>query len=97
MRALVTLSLVVLWAAPASTHAQGLARVRASGVLRWGGDIQGGEPYVFLDPHDSHHLVGYEVEIADAVARELGVKGEFHQNNFSTLAGAQCETPKSTQ
>ena len=34
----------------------GLERVRRAGVLRWGGDLQGGEPYVFEDPtHPGQH------------------------------------------
>jgi polar amino acid transport system substrate-binding protein len=62
-----------------------LAQVRARGALRWGGDIQGGEPYAFQDPHDSARLLGFEVEIADALARRLGVRAEFVQNDWSAL------------
>lgn len=69
---------------PSSLAADGLARVRASGVLRWGGDLQGGEPYAFLSP-DGGKLVGFEVEIAAALARRLGVRAEFVQNDWSTL------------
>ncbi len=63
----------------------GLERIRAAGVLRWGGDIQGGEPYVYDDPDNPGHLVGFEVDIADALARELGVRAEFVQNDWSNL------------
>jgi polar amino acid transport system substrate-binding protein len=63
----------------------GLARVRDRGTLRWGGDVQGGEPYVFQDPDDSRHLIGFEVAIADAVSRRLGVRAEFVQNDWQTL------------
>jgi polar amino acid transport system substrate-binding protein len=62
-----------------------LARVRAAGVLRWGGDIQGGEPYVYDDPAKPGHLVGFEVEIAAAIAKELGVRAEFVQNDWENL------------
>ncbi|HXU81556.1 MAG TPA: ABC transporter substrate-binding protein/permease [Polyangia bacterium] len=62
-----------------------LDRVKRSGVLRWGGDIQGGEPYVFEDPKRPDGLTGFEVEIAEALARELGVKAKFVQNDWSTL------------
>jgi polar amino acid transport system substrate-binding protein len=62
-----------------------LGRVRSSGVLRWGGDIQGGEPYVFEDPKRPDELTGFEAEIARALARELGVKAVFVQNDWSTL------------
>src|SRR4051794_18304952 len=62
-----------------------LDRVHAAGVLRWGGDIQGGEPYVYDDPDNPGRLVGFEVDIADALARELGVRSEFVQNDWANL------------
>jgi polar amino acid transport system substrate-binding protein len=63
----------------------GLDRVRRTGVLRWGGDQQGGEPFAYEDPARPGHLIGFEVELADAVARALGVRAEFVQNDWSTL------------
>lgn len=63
----------------------GLARVRAAGVLRWGGDLQGGAPYVYEDPEHPQRLKGFEVELADALARELGVRAEFVQNDWPAL------------
>jgi polar amino acid transport system substrate-binding protein len=63
----------------------GLARVQAAGVLKWGGDIQGGEPYVYDDPAKPGRLVGFEVEIANAIANELGVRAEFVQNDWANL------------
>ncbi|MFI5367108.1 MAG: ABC transporter substrate-binding protein, partial [Candidatus Binatia bacterium] len=65
--------------------ADGLARVHARGTLRWGGDIQGGEPYAFRDPRDPSQLLGFEVEIANALAARLGVRAEFVQNNWQNL------------
>jgi polar amino acid transport system substrate-binding protein len=65
--------------------ADSLARIRARGTLRWGGDVQGGEPYTFQDPHDGTRIIGFEVEIADALARRLGVRAEFVQNDWFTL------------
>jgi polar amino acid transport system permease protein/polar amino acid transport system substrate-binding protein len=62
-----------------------LDRLRGSGVLRWGGDLQGGEPYVFEDPDHPGALTGFEVEIAEALARRLGVRAQFVQNDWSTL------------
>ena len=50
--------------APASRHVRG--------ELRWGADSQGGAPYVFQDPMDPNHLIGFEVDLADALARKLG-------------------------
>ena len=62
-----------------------LARVQKAGVLRWGADVQGGEPYVFEDPEHAGALIGFEVEIVAALARELGVRAEMVQNDWSTL------------
>lgn len=74
-----------LLACSESKSPSGLARIRAAGVLRWGGDIQGGEPYVYPDPNDASHLVGFEVDLADAIAKELGVRAEFVQNDWTNL------------
>jgi polar amino acid transport system substrate-binding protein len=66
----------------------GLARVREAHVLRWCGDLQGGEPYAFQDPDDGSRLAGFEVEIADALARRLGVTARFVQNDWQMLVPA---------
>jgi polar amino acid transport system substrate-binding protein len=42
-----------------------------SGVLRWGGDAEGGAPYQVRDPDDPHRVIGFEVELADALAQQL--------------------------
>jgi polar amino acid transport system substrate-binding protein len=63
----------------------GLARVKQRGVLRWGADLQGGEPYVFEDPERPGHITGFEAEIAEALGRKLGVRTELVQNDWSTL------------
>ncbi len=63
----------------------GLAAVRARGELRWGGDTQGGEPYAFDDPRNPGTLVGFEVDLANALGRELGVRARFVQNDWSNL------------
>lgn len=39
---------------------------------RWGADAQGGAPYVFLDPYEPNRLVGFEVDLAQALAAKLG-------------------------
>src|SRR5213595_3008699 len=49
-----------------------LARLHARGTLRWGGDMQGGEPYVFQDPRDRRRLAGFEVEPPGGLALDLG-------------------------
>lgn len=49
-------------------------KVRSSGELRWGADVNGGAPYVFRDDADPNKIVGFEVEIMRAIANRLGVK-----------------------
>jgi polar amino acid transport system substrate-binding protein len=69
-----------------SARADTLATLHARGELVWGGDLQGGEPYVFEDPQDATHVVGFEVDIAGAIARELGLRrARFAQVQWSNL------------
>ncbi|MDB4946297.1 MAG: Amino acid transporter binding protein and permease protein [Labilithrix sp.] len=79
------LALCILGCGPRAAAPTGLARIRAAGVLRWGADVQGGEPYVYDDPKQPGHLVGFEVELAAALARELGVRAELVQNDWANL------------
>ncbi|HEY7374912.1 MAG TPA: ABC transporter substrate-binding protein, partial [Polyangia bacterium] len=62
-----------------------LDRIRARGELTWGADEQGGEPYVFEDAGRGGALVGFEVDLADSLARALGVRARFVQNDWTTL------------
>jgi polar amino acid transport system substrate-binding protein len=82
---LVLMAAMVTWLVAAPAHAGDLADVKARGELRWGGDLQGGEPYVFEDEKQPGKLQGFEVEIAEALARELGVRATFVQNDWSNL------------
>lgn len=54
-------------------------------VLRWGGDAEGGSPFVEADPSDPSKLAGFDVEIADMIARELGREPRFVQITFTSL------------
>ncbi|NCC95908.1 MAG: transporter substrate-binding domain-containing protein [Synergistales bacterium] len=55
------------------------------GELRWGGDTEGGAPYMYQDPDDMNSLVGYEVEIIEAIASHMGMKPIFVQNGWDNL------------
>ena len=76
------------WLAASGAYAGDLADVKARGELRWGGDLQGGEPYVFEDEQQPGKLKGFEVEIAQALAQRLGVRAKFMQNDWSNLVPA---------
>ena len=62
-----------------------LADVRGAGVLRWGGDAEGGAPYVEADPNDPAKVRGFDVEIAELLAGALGKTPQFVQAAFTTL------------
>jgi polar amino acid transport system substrate-binding protein len=53
--------------------------------LRWGGDQEGGGPYVYSTPDNPDRLIGFEVEMMDALAQRLGRKSEFVQCDFKQL------------
>jgi len=53
--------------------------------LRWGGDAEGGAPFVEAHPSDPTKLVGFDVEIAELIARELGRAPQFVQVGFTSL------------
>jgi len=59
--------------------------VRAQQVLRWGGDAEGGAPFVEADPSAPAKLVGFDVEIAELIARQLGRTPRFLQVQFTSL------------
>ena len=54
-------------------------------VLRWGGDAEGGAPFVEADPADPSKLAGFDVEIAELIARRLGRTPQFVQVQFTSL------------
>jgi polar amino acid transport system substrate-binding protein len=57
----------------------------AQEVLRWGGDSEGGAPFVEADPGDAEKLVGFDVEVAEEIARSLGRKPQFVQVSFAAI------------
>jgi polar amino acid transport system substrate-binding protein len=54
-------------------------------VLRWGGDAEGGAPFVEADATDPSKLAGFDVEIAELIARQLGRTPRFVQVQFTSL------------
>jgi polar amino acid transport system substrate-binding protein len=53
--------------------------------LTWGGDAEGGVPYEFQDPKDPSRLIGFEVDIVQALGRYLGRPTQFVQNQWDGL------------
>jgi polar amino acid transport system substrate-binding protein len=77
-----------LWAIAgcvAAARADTLDDVQKRGRLVWGADAEGGGPYVYPDPADPRKMTGFEVELADALAAELGAKAQFFQGGWHNL------------
>jgi polar amino acid transport system substrate-binding protein len=53
--------------------------------FKWGGDAEGGAPYVEADSQHPERVVGLDVEIAELIAKELGRPAEFVQISFASL------------
>jgi polar amino acid transport system substrate-binding protein len=85
MNRLPVLGLALVLVLGSTAFADGLDRVKKSGVLRWGCDAEGGAPYVYKDAEHLDRYVGFEVELADALAASLGVRAERTQNAWTTL------------
>jgi polar amino acid transport system substrate-binding protein len=49
------------------------AGLKNPSVLQWGSDYVSGAPYVFQDPKNPNKLIGFEVEIAQAIAGLMGI------------------------
>jgi polar amino acid transport system substrate-binding protein len=62
----------------------GLA-AQSSPTLRWAGDAEGGAPYVEADPANPSRVVGFDVDVAELLARSLGRRPEFIEIAFASI------------
>ena len=53
--------------------------------FRWGGDAEGGAPFVEADPKDPTKLRGFDVELAGMIARGLGREPQFVQVAWASI------------
>jgi polar amino acid transport system substrate-binding protein len=79
---------LVFFAASISVRSDTLDSIRKQGVLTWGADAEGGAPYVYPDPDKPERLIGFECDLADALAVKLGVKARMVQNQWDQLIPA---------
>ncbi len=66
-------------------RADALERVRRSGELRYGSDMEGGGPYAYPDPASRQGMAGFEVELMDRLAKDLGAAPVFSQGQWDKL------------
>ena len=62
-----------------------IAASPAPSILRWGGDAEGGAPFVEADPTDPAKVRGFDVEVAQAIAQGLDREPRFVQVAFSSI------------
>ncbi len=70
---------------PTVAAADDWSEAKSSGVLCWGGDTEGGGPYIYPDENDPERNIGFEVELLDAVARFLHLRAQFSQAQWDKL------------
>jgi polar amino acid transport system substrate-binding protein len=54
-------------------------------VFRWGGDAEGGAPFVEANPNEPSKVRGFDVEVAETIARGLGRQALFVQVAFQSI------------
>jgi polar amino acid transport system substrate-binding protein len=74
---------VLLACLPAGASAQ--APSQAPKDLRWGGDPEGGSPYVEADPDDPTKVNGFEVDVASLIAQAIGRRAKFVACQYQSL------------
>jgi polar amino acid transport system substrate-binding protein len=82
------LIILIYWAVPSQPVESSIESIKDRGYLLWGSDAEGGAPYVFPAPGEPSKLTGFEVDLAEAIARELGVKAKQSQNAWDSLIPA---------
>ena len=89
LRAILSLlALSLMYAPPASAAVTTVEKIKERGVLLWGSDAEGGAPYVFPDPKDPAKLIGFELDIVESIAREMGVRQQLVQTAWDSLVPA---------
>lgn len=74
-----------IWMISAVLAGCSLPLARAQPSLRWAADSESGAPFAFQDPKNPNDLKGFEVEIVQAIAAEIGRKAVFVQNSWDGL------------
>ncbi len=90
-RLLLATCALLLLAVPARAGGAGqsaIAKIKERGALLWGSDSEGGAPYVFPDPKDPSKLIGFELDIVEAIATRLGVRARMVQTAWDSLIPA---------
>lgn len=61
------------------------ASVAKAQDLRWGGDAEGGAPYLLPNPKNPREIIGFEIDLMNALAGQLNRRSVFVQNQWDGL------------
>jgi len=70
---------------PGTASADVLTEMRKGGRMLWGGDQEGGGPYVFPKEDNPAQVTGFEVDVADRLGEYLKVKAKFTQGQWDKM------------
>lgn len=82
---LVTATIVALTAFRPQQNPKPAASQQTRAVFRWGGDAEGGAPFVEADAADPSKVRGFDVEISELIARGLGREPKFVQVAWASI------------
>ena len=79
--------LVSLWVlgCPRPAGADAARNLELAGPLVWGGDQEGGGPYVYPADDDPNRVLGFEVDLAAGIAARWGVTSSFFQGQWDKM------------
>ncbi len=68
-------------------HAQddSWTNAKSAGKLLWGADQEGGGPFIYPRDDDVSRMTGFEVELAEAISKYLGVTLTYEQGQWDKL------------
>ncbi|MGI6075962.1 MAG: ABC transporter substrate-binding protein/permease [Pyramidobacter sp.] len=75
---LFSLFIATLWSTP-------FANAEETPILRWGGDSEGNVPYMFMNPDNDKEMIGFEIDVVNALAERMGMTPEFVHNGWDNL------------
>jgi polar amino acid transport system substrate-binding protein len=62
--------------------------LKTAGIFQWGSTAVGGAPYVFQDPANPTNLIGFEVDIAKAIAKLMNITEKQVETDYAQLEQA---------
>ncbi|MCG3162367.1 MAG: Membrane-bound lytic murein transglycosylase F [Acidobacteria bacterium] len=66
-------------------HLFAFADAQEASPLRWGGDAEGGAPYLLPNPKNPREIIGFEIDLMNAIGKQLNRKSVFVQNQWDGL------------